>query len=122
VSAESAKQPVDRGGPCDGGDGYAACNMVLGYECTQCGRREAADDSDKAWLARKPAFDSSAWFGAESEHRRAESLAKTVGWLLENMDRIHAALCPGQHGIWQDRVRQAVAAAEKAPNHVIPEQ
>jgi hypothetical protein len=61
-----------------------------------------------------------ALFGAESEHRRAESLAKTVGWLIENMDRIHAALCPGQHGIWQERVRQAVAAAEKAPNKELP--
>ena len=62
------------------------------------------------------AVRSTGMFGAEDEHRRAESLAKTVGWLIENMDRIHAALCPGQHGIWQDRVRQAVEAAEKAPN------
>ena len=43
------------GRPCEGGDGYAACNMVLAYECTQCGRREAADDSRKASLEDKSA-------------------------------------------------------------------
>jgi len=42
------KQPAVLGGPCECGDGYAACNMVLAYECTQCGRREAADESAKA--------------------------------------------------------------------------
>ena len=48
TNEEKPKQPAVLGGPCDGGDGYAACNLVLTYECTQCGRREAADDSAKA--------------------------------------------------------------------------
>ena len=59
--------------------------------CFECGVfwgwRSAADDSEKAPVADKTAFDSSALFGAEAEHERAEN-----------------------------RVRQAVEAAEKAPN------
>ena len=110
------KQPAVLGGPCECGDGYAACNMVLAYECTQCGRREAADDSRKASLEDKSAFECSALFGAEAEHERAENLGKTVRWLIGQIDRIYLALCPGQNGVWQERVRQAVEAAEKAPN------
>jgi hypothetical protein len=90
--------------------------MVLAYECTQCGRREAADDSRKASLEDKSAFECSALFGAEAEHERAENLGKTVRWLIGQIDRIYLALCPGQNGVWQERVRQAVEAAEKAPN------
>ena len=61
-------------------------------------------------------FASTDLFGAEAEHERAENLGKTVRWLIGQIDRIHLALCPGQNGVWQERVRQAVEAAEKAPN------
>ena len=33
-------RPPGSGAPCACGDGYAACDMVLGYECIQCGRKE----------------------------------------------------------------------------------
>jgi len=70
----------------------------------------------------KAVFASTDLFGAEAEHERAENLGKTVRWLIGQIDRIHLALCPGQNGVWQERVRQAVEAAQKAPNSVLPKQ
>ena len=48
--------------------------------------------------------------------RQRDQLATNCRWLIAQMDRIHAALCPSMMGTWQDRVNQAVEAAEKAHN------
>jgi len=37
----------------------------------------------------------------------------TIRWLLEKLDDIHDALCPGQFGTWQQRAEQAVDAAKR---------
>lgn len=47
------------------------------------------------------------------ESRRADQLGVNCDWLIAKIDAIHAALCPGQHGSWQQRAEQAVAAAGK---------
>lgn len=39
------------GAPCVCGDGYAACDMALCYECIQCGRHEAAETDSAAVTA-----------------------------------------------------------------------
>lgn len=88
---EQAKQPRAAGGPCDGGDGYAACNFVLAYECTQCGRREAANDSAKASLENRTAFDCSAW------------LALAARWLVSADE--------------EDRLANCAMAAERMLSH-----
>ena len=116
-SERDAKQPV----VCPRCGGTKTGTKDTGFSmCFECGVfwgwRAAADDPAKAPLADKTAFDSSALFGADAEHERAESLSKTVRWLIGQIDAIHLALCPGQNGVWQERVRQAVEAAEKAPN------
>ena len=53
-----------------------------------------------------------ALFGVEAEKRRADQLGLNCSWLIDKIDRIHAAMCPGQHGTWQQRAEQAVKAAE----------
>lgn len=45
------------------------------------------------------------------EKRRADQLGVNCDWLIEQIDRIHVALCPGQRGTWQQRADQAVKAA-----------
>jgi hypothetical protein len=34
-------------------------------------------------------------------------------FVFKAIEEIHANLCPGQNGSWQDRVRQAVEASKK---------
>ena len=34
-------------------------------------------------------------------------------WLIAQIEKIHAVLCPGETGTWQQRVEQAVKAAER---------
>ena len=67
--------------------------------------------SDEISMAMKPR--ECELFGADAERRRADQLAVNCRWLIAQMDRVHAALCPGRSGTWQDRVRQAVESAEK---------
>lgn len=50
--------------------------------------------------------------GQQDEADRAERLAVCSRCLIEQIDQIHAALCPGQNGTWKDRTLQAVAAAK----------
>lgn len=49
----------------------------------------------------------------EDESDRAERLSVCNRWLIEQIDAIHLALCPGQNGTWQQRTIQAVEAAKK---------
>jgi len=42
-----------------------------------------------------------------------QQMTVNVLWLVGQIDRIHAALCPGQMGTWQERATQAVEAAER---------
>lgn len=49
----------------------------------------------------------------QAESRRADQLGLNCDWLIEKVDRIHAALCPNKMGTWQKRAEQAVEAAEK---------
>jgi hypothetical protein len=49
----------------------------------------------------------------ESEHDRAEQLARNVRWLIGRLDAIHDCLCPLQWGTWQERADQSVEAAKK---------
>lgn len=53
----------------------------------------------------KPLFDSN------SEKQRADQLGINCRWLIDQIDRIHAALCPGRSGTWQQRAAQASAEA-----------
>lgn len=53
-------------------------------------------------------------FGLEAEKQRADQLGKNCNWLIQNIDIIHANLCPEQNGSWQDKVKQATTAAVKA--------
>ena len=48
----------------------------------------------------------------ESEARRADQLGINCRWLVAQLDEIHAALCPGHIGTWQDRAQKAVEAAK----------
>lgn len=50
---------------------------------------------------------------AADEKARADQLGVNCRWLIDKIDRIHRALCPGQSGTWQQRAEQSVAAAEK---------
>lgn len=57
----------------------------------------------------------------EQETARAEQLALNCRWLIDKMDRIHAALCPDKCGSWVTRAEQAAKAAEeKAKNKTSP--
>lgn len=47
------------------------------------------------------------------EKERADRLAANCRWLVEQIDRIHYAICPGKVGTWQERAIQAAEAAEK---------
>jgi hypothetical protein len=49
----------------------------------------------------------------DDARRRAEQMGANVHWLLERIDAIHDALCPGCLGTWQERTDQAVAAAQR---------
>lgn len=49
----------------------------------------------------------------EDENDRAERLSVCNRWLIEQIDAIHLALCPGDNGTWQHRTIQAVEAAKK---------
>ena len=49
----------------------------------------------------------------DSEKRRADQNAMNSGFLREKIDQIHAVLCPGERGTWQERSEQAVAAAKR---------
>lgn len=49
----------------------------------------------------------------EDEKERIERLSVCNRWLIEQIDAIHLALCPGQNGTWQQRTLQAVEAAKK---------
>jgi hypothetical protein len=70
-----------------------------------------------------PAVASSDWFGELIEKQRAEQLGINCRWLIEKIDRIHRALCRGQYGTWQQRVEQAVEAAERlSPNDQVERQ
>ena len=48
--------------------------------------------------------------------RTASQNATNMRWLLECIDRIHAALCPSESGTWQQRAEQAIAVAESLSN------
>jgi len=48
-------------------------------------------------------------FGSE---RGNAQMDRNVQWLLEQIDKIHTALCPEQRGTWQQRAQFAVAAAQ----------
>ena len=53
-------------------------------------------------------------FGLDATRERAEQLTRTFNFLLKRLDVIHTCLCPNAPLlIWQARVEQAVAAAEK---------
>lgn len=65
--------------------------------------------------SQQKAVANDALFGVEAEKRRVDQLALNCKWLVDKIDRIHAALCPGQHGTWQQRAEQAVKAAESLP-------
>lgn len=47
------------------------------------------------------------------EKARADQLWLNFKWVIERVERIHHALCPAQRGTWQQRLEQAVEAAEK---------
>lgn len=69
-------------------------------------------DESGLWLA-KDDDPNDPLFGLEAEKQRADQLGKNCNWLIQNIDAIHANLCPDQNGSWQDRVKQSVAAAFK---------
>lgn len=46
-----------------------------------------------------------------SEKKRADQLSLNCGWLIEQIDKIHRALCPHRKGTWQTRALQAADAA-----------
>lgn len=48
------------------------------------------------------------------DHDADEQMSRNVDWLIQHIDIIHAHLCPGMRGTWQQRVLQAVEAS-KAP-------
>jgi hypothetical protein len=48
----------------------------------------------------------------ESETRRADQLGINCRWLVAQLDAIHAVLCLGHIGTWQDRAQKAVEAAK----------
>lgn len=57
----------------------------------------------------------------KQETARADQLALNCRWLIDKIDRIHAALCPDKCGSWITRAEQAVAAAEAiAKNKTAP--
>lgn len=43
--------------------------------------------------------------------QRAQRLETNFKFVLQAIEKIHESLCPGETGIWQDRVQQAVDAA-----------
>ena len=49
------------------------------------------------------------------DKQRADQLGINYTWLIDKIDRIHAALCPDAMGTWQQRAEQAVKAAERLP-------
>lgn len=69
---------------------------------------KAADEAES-----EEAVASGALFGALAEKQRADQLGINCRWLIDKIDRIHQALCPGQCGTWQQRAEQAVEAAER---------
>lgn len=54
-----------------------------------------------------------ALFRAASEKERADRIGLVSQWLMEQIDLIHAALCYGQNGTWQQRTEQVVTAVQK---------
>lgn len=50
------------------------------------------------------------------EINRIKQLSYNCKWLIEQIDQIHAALCPGNIGTWQDRARNTVFAAKEISN------
>lgn len=57
----------------------------------------------------------------ESEARRADQLGINCRWLVAQLDEIHAALCPGHIGTWQDRAQKAVEAAKIISQNAAPQ-
>ncbi len=49
----------------------------------------------------------------ELEGKRYEQLIFNCRWLIEQIDKIHTAICPNENGTWQERANQAVAASTK---------
>lgn len=47
----------------------------------------------------------------EMIQQQVEQLGNNCKWLIAQMDLVHACLCPGQNGTWQERVKQVVKAA-----------
>jgi hypothetical protein len=47
------------------------------------------------------------------EHARAEQLGINCRWLIDKIDEIFYALCPGKVGTWQQRAEMAVSRAKE---------
>lgn len=47
------------------------------------------------------------------DQRQIDQLYLNQKWLIAQMDKVHAILCPNQDGGWIKRMEQVVAAAEK---------
>jgi hypothetical protein len=58
---------------------------------------------------------------AENEKRRVIQIQTNLMWVIEKLDEIHDALCPGMNGTWQQRVEQAVEAAKRTAKRVAEE-
>lgn len=53
-----------------------------------------------------------ALWGEDVLKRQLSQMTLNTRWLIERMDLIHAALCPGHIGTWQERAEEAVRVAE----------
>lgn len=77
---------------------------TISFTCCGAGGHELEKENDSLQLR-------------DSEKQRADQLGINCRWLIDKIDRVHRALCPGQYGTWQQRAEQAVEAAKRiAPN------
>jgi len=51
-----------------------------------------------------------------AEKQRQEQMGVNFDFLLSAINEIHACLCPGSNGTWQERTMQAIEAARRVRN------
>lgn len=56
--------------------------------------------------------DNNEIFPGDTKHK-LKQMNINFNFVFKAIEEIHANLCPGQNGSWQDRVRQAVEASKK---------